>query len=395
MDRLGYYKRLGVDSNASISEIKSAYRKLAMKYHSDGAAAANILNQCKTEEEKKKKKTELDKMFSSITEAYEVLSDEKKRRDYDTGADEMSFNFGGMGEGIFNSFFGGGGGFERQREQKTKAKVEKITVELKDILTEKKVLHKVRTKRICRPCSGIGSEKSNTCAKCKGKGICLEVINMGGMILHKEVYCSSCKGEGIIKSGPSCKECKGAGSTVSEESFEVTIPRGVTDEYQLVYREKGNEEKGVRRGDLVFIIKVKEDSKFIRIATKNLYTEVSVPVENLLKGENITIPLLTRETIEIELPDIKNNDLGEEFLLLKGHGLPKEREKNGHLFVRIIPKFPDASALRKISESLLQPPNRSPALHVSFIARNTIESLSADEPQDEERSHNAQRCSTM
>lgn len=300
MANKNYYEELGVDKNASADDIKKAYRKLAKQYHPD-------LNKDNPEAAEK---------FKSINEAYEVLSDETKRKNYDTygSADGPSFNgFGGntSGFGDFSDFGGFSGGFEDifnmftggfggQRTSSANAPLNGSDIRVKVTLTFveaalgcKKVFN-VSRDETCSHCSGTGAKNGTdytTCKECGGSG---QVRYTQDTILGRMVTqgtCKSCGGTGkSIKN--KCEHCGGLGHKMNNVDIEVNIPAGVDDGEVLTMREGGNAGKnGGRPGKLIIDVKVKEHPLFVREGT-NLLLKVYVPFYTLLLGGEIEIPLI-------------------------------------------------------------------------------------------------------
>jgi len=391
MDRLGYYKTLGLKENATQDEIKSAYRKLAQKYHPDAPGVTEELKKLKTNEEKDALNKEMQKKFAEISAAYEVLSDQKKREAYDSGVDEGSFDFG---DSIFGSFFG-----RSKRPQKAEPKVENITVTLLDVLNGTTKKYKVPRKILCKGCDSVGYKNSSTCKKCKGTGVCIEVVNMGGMHLQREAHCKTCSGRGIIVQGPPCSECSGKGRKIEENTVELEIPKGVCEGTQFLFPNGGDEEPGLGAGDLIFVVNVKKDTRFHQLTQEHLYVEEHVPIKALLTLAPLKIKTLGGKEAEVKMPDISKVDLGEEFLCVFGEGLPRQKRENirGNLFVRIVPVFCAPKDLKQLGSELVEHvekrENRG-ALEAKFVHRRTIRDTAGEE-REESRSGSSKECRTM
>uniref|UniRef100_A0A8C5KVL2 DnaJ heat shock protein family (Hsp40) member A4 n=1 Tax=Jaculus jaculus TaxID=51337 RepID=A0A8C5KVL2_JACJA len=209
-----YYDILGVKPSASPEEIKKAYRKLALKYHPD-----------KNPDEGEK--------FKLISQAYEVLSDPKKRDIYDQGG-EQAIKEGGSGSpgfsspmDIFDMFFGGGGRMARERRGKNV--VHQLSVTLEDLyngVTKKLALQK---NVICEKCEGIGGKKGSVekCPLCKGRGMQIHIQQIGpGMVQQIQTVCIECKGQGErINPKDRCEECSGAKVIREKKIIEVHVEK--------------------------------------------------------------------------------------------------------------------------------------------------------------------------
>ncbi|XP_068839984.1 dnaJ homolog subfamily A member 1-like isoform X2 [Capricornis sumatraensis] len=209
-----YYDVLGVKPNATQEELKKAYRKLALKYHPD---------ENPNEGEK----------FKQISQAYEVLSDAKKRELYDKGG-EQAIREGGAGGGsgspmdIFDMFFGGGG--RMQRERRGKNVVHQLTVTLEDLYngaTRKLALQK---NVICDKCEGCGGKKGavECCPNCRGPGMQIRILQIGpGMIQQMQSACMECQGHGErISPKDRCKSCNRRKIVREKKILEVHIDKG-------------------------------------------------------------------------------------------------------------------------------------------------------------------------
>ncbi len=331
MKRKDYYKILGVSKDASKEEIKKAFRKLAHKYHPDKEGG---------DEEK----------FKEINEAYQVLSDEKKRAQYDQFG-----NIGSNGTGFDFSHFTGGSGyhfssfdfsdlfdemgfspFSSKRERRKGEDIHvSLTIPFKDSVfgTEKSI--KIKRFVSCPSCGGTGAEKGTsfkTCSHCNGKGFIEERI-MG--IFSTRHTCPVCNGDGKIPE-KKCSLCGGNGRIQKGELVNFHIPAGVQNGAVLRVRGKGNEIKGGNAGDLYIQIFVKEDKRFKREGF-DIFTDVHLLLTEAILGTRKKIPLPDESFVEIKIPaGTKAGSL----LRVKGRGI-QAKSKKGDLFVRVhidIPK---------------------------------------------------------
>ncbi len=291
---IDYYEVLEVQRDASGTEIKKSYRKMAMKYHPDQ-------NQGDKEAEEK---------FKQVNEAYQVLSDEQKRATYDRygveGLNRQGFSqshnmddLGSIFESVFGSGFGFGGGGTRQREhQQYPLDVEsEITLEFSEAIfgCEKEI--KYRYKKPCEACDGTGDKdkKPSTCQECGGKGE--QYYRQGFMTFAQE--CESCRGTGK-KVTSRCDKCDAKGYTQEKASTKVSIPAGIDNDNRIRVSQKGNIDKRGRRGDLYVRILVLEDEHFVRDGDM-IYIEVPVFFTQAVLGGVIKIPTLNGEK-EINIP---------------------------------------------------------------------------------------------
>lgn len=287
------YETLGVSKSASADEIKSAYRKLAKQYHpdmnkgDDGAAHK----------------------FKEINEAYQVLSDDKKRQQYDTfgNTDGMGagasggyggFNgqgfegFGGFSD-IFENIFGGGMRSRPAGPQKG----QDIRVNMKITFEEaafgvKKEISLSRTEQ-CKDCNGTGAKGANrhTCPACGGSG--QERVtqqSMFGNFVNVQT-CSTCGGEGSI-ADEVCATCKGGGSTSHQRTITINIPAGIDNGQVITMRGEGNAGKrGGPAGDLQIYMSVRPHKLFERLGY-DLYLDLTVNMVQAAMGDEIEVPTL-------------------------------------------------------------------------------------------------------
>ena len=316
MPRRDYYDVLGVNRNASEQDIKSAYRRIAVKYHPD----RNPGNK------------EAEENFKQAAEAYSVLSVPDKRARYDrfghAGVSTGAGGFGGFDPDIFadfsdilGDFFGFGnvfGGSQRGRRGRVQRGADlrydlKISFEEAAFGTKTKI--KIPRQEVCTACQGSGAESGSgrsTCSSCRGQG---QVRYQQGFFTISRT-CPQCQGAGqIIKKR--CRACQGTGRLQKERILEVTIPAGVDEESSL--RLAGEGEAGMSggsSGDLYVVIYV-EEHPFFKRQERNIYCEVPISFPRAALGGEITVPTLTGEE-RIRIPE--GTQAGTVFRL-KGRGV--------------------------------------------------------------------------
>ncbi len=320
MTKRDYYEILGVSKNADKTEIKKAYRKIALKYHPDKNPGD------KSAEEK----------FKEAAEAYEILSNEEKKAKYDRfghSAFEGGQGFSGSGmsmDDIFSHFgdifgnFGFGGGFSSggrtgRRVNKGSNLRVKVKLDLKDILngTTKKI--KVKKYVECSHCTGTGSADGSfdNCTTCRGSGQVIQIRNTMLGQMQTSSTCPTCRGEGkIIKN--KCTHCYGEGIVKGEEVVQITVPAGVAEGMQMKVGGKGSApRRGGINGDLHVVFEEIEHPELIRDEEDLLYNLfISFPEAAL--GTSVEIP-----TIESKVKiKIAPGTQGGKVLRLRGKGLP-------------------------------------------------------------------------
>lgn len=324
MEKRDYYEVLGVSKSADATEIKKAYRKLALKYHPD----------------KNPGDKEAEEKFKEAAEAYDVLSNEEKRRRYDQfghagvgGAGQGGFGGGMSMDDIFSQFgdifgsfggFSGFGGFGGGRSARrvnwgTNLRV-KVKMNLQEIATgiEKKI--KVKKYVACQHCNGTGAKDGksySTCSTCKGSGQVTRVQNTILGAMQTTSTCPTCEGEGKIIN-EKCTFCNGEGVLMSEEVISINIPAGVGEGMQLSLSGKGNAaRRGGVNGDLIVLIEEEEHPELVRDGNDLLYN-VFIGYPEAVLGETVEIP-----TIEGKVKvKIEAGTQPGKILRLRGKGLP-------------------------------------------------------------------------
>ena len=324
MEKRDYYEVLGVSKSADATEIKKAYRKLALKYHPD----------------KNPGDKEAEEKFKEAAEAYDVLSNEEKKRRYDQfchagvgGAGQGGFGGGMSMDDIFSQFgdiFGSFGGFSgfggfgggrsaRRVNRGTNLRV-KVKMNLQEIATgiEKKI--KVKKYVACQHCNGTGAKDGksySTCSTCKGSGQVTRVQNTILGAMQTTSTCPTCEGEGKIIN-EKCTFCNGEGVLMSEEVISINIPAGVGEGMQLSLSGKGNAaRRGGVNGDLIVLIEEEEHPELVRDGNDLLYN-VFIGYPEAVLGETVEIP-----TIEGKVKvKIEAGTQPGKILRLRGKGLP-------------------------------------------------------------------------
>lgn len=349
-----YYKILGVEKNASADEIKSAYRRLAKKYHPD-------LN--KTEEAASK--------FKEVNEAYEVLGDDKKRANYDQFGSADGPSFGGAGSGGFSDFFsrasGGAGGFsdifsdifsafgggsrsERVAERGNDINIS-ITISFEEAVfgCEKQVTFPKIEK--CPDCNGTGAKNGtafNVCPECNGTGrVRYQQNTMFGTTI-REAGCQKCNATGkIIKE--KCSSCNGKGYKRVNKTINLKIPAGIDNGQTL--RMRGEGDAPVRdgiSGDLNVKIKVSPHKLLVR-KENDIYLDLYVPFTTAVLGGKVEIPTINGP-YTLSIPELT---ISGTVMRLKNKGVKYlNREYYGDMLVTI--KAEPPKALDRKSKELLQ-----------------------------------------
>ena len=333
MAKRDYYEVLGVSKGASKDEIKKAYRKLSKKYHPD-------IN----------KEEGADEKFKEISEAYEVLSDDNKRANYDqfghAGA-QGGFGSQGFGGGDFSGFSGGGfedifssffGGASRQRDPNAPRKGDDLqytmTITFDEAVFGGKKEISIRKDVTCHTCNGEGAKpgtNKKTCSYCNGAGsVSVEQNTILGRVRTEQV-CPKCEGSGQEFEEP-CPTCHGKGTENKTVKLEVTIPEGVDNEQQI--RLAGEGSPGVNggpSGDLYVVFRVKPSEVFKRDGD-DIYYDLNISFPQAALGDEVKIPTLNSNVV-LTIP--AGTQTGKQFRL-KDKGI-KNVHGYGHgdLFVNI------------------------------------------------------------
>ena len=312
-EKRDYYEVLGIGKNATDAEIKSAYRKLAKKYHPD-------LNPGNKEAEEK---------FKEVNEANDVLSDPQKRQRYDQfgsagvdpnyaaanggGAGGFGGGFGGGDLGdIFGDIFGGGfgggfsgfGGGSSTRTANAPRKGHDIQASV--ILTFEEAAHgcskKITINRqdTCPDCGGTGAAKGTspeTCPDCGGRGYVVTQQRTPFGVMQSQQPCSHCGGRGTIIRNP-CKTCRGTGKTAARKSLEINIPAGIDDDQNIALRGQGDAgSNGGPAGDVIVHVTVKADPMFERDGY-DVTIHVPITFSQAVLGDDVEVPTVDGRIVQ-------------------------------------------------------------------------------------------------
>ncbi len=344
MSKRDYYDVLGLDRSAKKEEIKKAYRKLALKYHPD----------------KNKGDKGAEEKFKEASEAYHVLSDDKRKMNYDQfghsafqeggsqggfGNFDFSSSFSDLFEDVFGDFgdFGFNSARTKRRSNRGSDLRYDVSIDLNDAYsgTEKKINY--TTYKKCKTCTGSGAKpgsKPSACSYCGGQG---KVRSSQGFFTIQQT-CPQCSGEGEKITNP-CGSCNGEGKTQSNESVSVKIPKGVDDGTRIRLSGKGEAgSKGGGNGDLYLFISIEPHSIFKR-SEENLFYELPISITEAALGTTVEVPSIDGGKTKIKIPS--GTQSGKQ-LRLRGKGMPiLRRNISGDLYIRIITEVPTSLSKRQ------------------------------------------------
>lgn len=344
------YDVLGVSPTANDSEIKKAYRKLALKYHPD-----------------KNPSEEAAEKFKEASAAYEILSDSEKRDLYDQFGTEGMNNggmnaggFGGFGDDIFSQFFGGAGRQQKPRgPQRGRDIKHEINVTLEELYKGKTTKLALNKQILCKGCEGLGGKKGSVkkCSSCGGQGIKFVTRQMGPMIQRFQTECDVCHGSGdIIDPKDRCKTCNGKKIASERKILQVHVDPGMKNGEKVVFKGESDQAPDTIPGDVIFIINEKPHKIFQR-SGDNLIYEAEVDLLTAIAGGEFMIQHVSGDWLKISIvpgevisPGCKK--------VIEGKGMPVLKYGGyGNLIVTFKIKFPenhfaDEDTLKKLDDIL-------------------------------------------
>lgn len=328
MDKKDYYEVLGIEKNASKEDIKSAFRKLAKKYHPDVS-----------------KEPDAEEKFKEAQEAYAVLSDDDKRRQYDqfghaafngqggaggfSGFDASDFDFGDIFDNIFGGFGGFGGRSSSKRPAKGNDSLIRMKLSFEEAIYGTNKSIDIDVTEDCDECHGKGGFDESTCDKCHGSGtIATEQRTMFGTFLTKST-CPNCNGKGKTYK-TKCKHCNGQGKVRNNKTYDINVPKGVDTGNRLKLTGKGSAGyNGGPNGDLYIEFIVGEHKYFVR-DNDDIYLEVPINMTDAILGCKKEIPTLYGN-VKLSIP---NGSKTGDKQRLKGKGIDNESSRRkGDMYV--------------------------------------------------------------
>lgn len=377
----GYYDLLGVKPSCSQDDLKKAYRKLALKFHPD-------------------KNPNEGERFKAISQAYEVLSNEEKRRLYDMGG-EKAIKEGGMGASsspmdIFDMFFNMGGRSRRDHgPRKGKDMHFALAVTLEEFYNGSTRKLKVNRKEICEPCKGSGTKNPGvgpeTCTSCRGSGMTVRIERLGSSFVQQiQTMCPECNGSGEkIAAKDRCKTCDGSKVIKNSKVLEVHIDKGMQDGQKICFSGEADQDPSFEPGDIVVILEQKEHDTFKRINTTNLMLNLKISLTEALCGFQKAITTLDNRALLITVwpgEVIKHGSI--KYVCSEGMPTYKNPFEKGKLIVQFSVEFPeklDSALIPKLEELL--PPRPKVDLPSTEVEEVNLLDYNHEE-EEQRRAHN-------
>ncbi|KAJ3012646.1 UNVERIFIED_CONTAM: DnaJ- protein scj1 [Siphonaria sp. JEL0065] len=328
-----YYEILGVNRSSLKREIKKAYKQLSMKYHPD----------------KNPNNKEAEQKFMELANAYEVLSDDEKRRIYDQYGEEGLKGNGNQNNfhnpfDIFSQFgFGGGGGNRGHQERKGPEVTMDLRVTLEEIFNGEQIEVEVNKQVICPICRGSGAKNANDvqkCTSCGGHGVKIVKQQLApGMWQQMQTHCDVCGGKGkVVKS--KCTSCHGHKVKRGSHQITVTVERGMPDQYHIVFDSEGDEHPDITPGDIHFVLQTQPHPVFTRDG-KHLKMAKEISLRDALLGFKFQVLHLDGKPITISR-EAGTTQSG--FVqIVAGQGMPTHMfpSERGDLLVQYSVKLPE------------------------------------------------------
>jgi molecular chaperone DnaJ len=362
-----YYDVLGIERNAGADEIKRSYRRLALKYHPDNV---------------KGDKTEAERKFKELAEAYEVLSDAQKRQQYDRfgheglrGAGVHDFSSMGFADifSMFEDIFGGGAGSRRRAARGLDLETE-VSLTLEEVADGVNRTLEFERMDFCDTCSGSGAKpgtEPTKCATCGGYGQVQQQMQGFFGVSVRIVACPTCQGKGVQIDTP-CDDCRGTGQRRKKRVLTVSIPAGIRDGQVVRVRGEGEPGQGsTTRGDLHVYVRV-EEHPLLHRRGDDLLCRVPITFSQAALGGTVNVPTLGASK-EVDIPaGTQNGDV----ITLPGQGLPSPRTgRKGDQHVALYVEVPRRLTARQ--RELLEQLAETEQTHVTPERKGFFEKLKA------------------
>lgn len=311
---MNYYDILGVSKNSSLEEIKQSYKKLVIKNHPDKGG------------DKEK--------FQRIQEAYEVLSDENKRREYDNpNPFQQGGGFPGFPQGF--PFQQGPFNFFNNTPKKNYDQTYNCKITLKDVYNGITKTFNIKRKSLCNSCK-------KKCDMCNGSGMINtgQQIHIGPIVQIIQRQCDMCVGVGVIKNTISCVNCNSSGYIHKEKTINLKIPKGVENGKEYIFEEWGEQSNtpNEKSGNFIIVINVENDNVFTR-SGMDLHYETKINIYESIAGKKLSIPYFG-ETLNIDTSNFCVINPNKEYIVLE-KGLVNENGTRGNLYIKFNIEYPE------------------------------------------------------
>lgn len=396
------YDVLGVSPTSNQAEIKKAYRKLALKLHPD-----------------KNPGPEAEEKFKEVSMAFEVLSDEKKKRIYDQGGMDALKEGPGGGGGhnpmdIFDMFFGGGGGMrghrDMHRERRGRDMVHPLKVSLEELYNGATRQLALNKNVICSKCNGKGGKDGavQSCNGCHGNGVKVIVRQLGpGMIQQMQTVCPDCSGKGeIIREKDRCRQCMGKKVVRERKILDVHIDKGMKDGQKITFSGEGDQDPEIEPGDIVIVLDEKEHPVFKRNGL-DLAMEMNIKLVEALCGFEKAVTTLDGRVLVVQsfVGDIiKPRDV--KCVLNEGMPVLRDPYSKGRLIVQFNVEFPSKGeigseslqqieALLPARDTLLKTDDMEEVMLSDYDANHSAQQAYADDSDDDGQQGPGVQCRTQ
>lgn len=339
------YEVLGLSNKASIEEIKKAYRKLCLKYHPD-----------RQTDKSEKDQKEAEEKFKEVNDAYQILSDPQKKKNYDTYGNPDGFSDGAFSSGFdpwtfANDFFGGHSSFSNRKKQAPKGSNLRIYVKLslEEIYNGTKKKVKYHYHKRCETCNGTGGIGTKPCDLCNGTGQHVEIQRSRFGVIQQITTCPNCQGKGFTYDRE-CMSCHGLGFQKDSRTIEIDIPAGIQDGMQIEMSGYGNESSDMNGmpGNLYVACVHDYDKSRYQIDGNDVYEKVEIPYYDILLGTEHEVKLPNGKIRKIKINSCLENETP--IKLMKGDGIDPTshpgtyissmNDKPGDYYVVVSYKFP-------------------------------------------------------